>query len=172
MTVDRALPIFGRVLDCLAACHAQTVLHRDLKPTNVFLTKGDEIKVLDLCVAEIRDAAPSRTPTGTALGTPAYMAPERAMGLVNQLDARADLFSVGAMMHALLTGRPINDGGTEVESLVMAATKHVPSVSILAPSLPSRVAEIIDKSLQWDRRLRYANAHEMRDAITAVIRLG
>ena len=171
MHIDRALPIFARVLDCLVACHDQGVLHRGLKPSNVFLTEGHTIKILDFRVAEIRDALPARTATGTALGTPAFMSPEQAMGLVDQLDARADLFSVGAIMHALITGHPINDGRTEAESLVMAATKSVPAVSSIAPRVPAAVAEIIDKSLRWDRRLRYANAREMRDAITAAVRM-
>jgi serine/threonine protein kinase len=170
MHVDRALPIFARILDCLAACHDHGVLHRGLKPSNVFLTEGDAIKILDFGVAQIHDALPARTVTGTALGAPAFMSPEQAMGLVTQLDGRADLFSVGAMMHALVTGHPINDERTEEESLVMAATRPVPPVSRIAPRLPDAVAGIIDQSLRWDRRLRYPNAREMRDAIAGAVR--
>ncbi len=165
MPAGRVLQICERVLDCLASCHAIKVIHRDLKPANIFILKEDEIRVLDFGVAQMRDATSERTATGTALGTPAYMSPEQAMGLVDQLDGRADLFSVGAMMHALITGHRINNGRTEQEALVMAATKPVPSVARLAPHLPIELIKVIDKSLAWDRRNRYQDAREMQKAL-------
>jgi eukaryotic-like serine/threonine-protein kinase len=166
MPVGRVLQVCERVLDCLASCHAIKVIHRDLKPANIFiLPKEDEIRVLDFGVAQMRDATSERTATGTALGTPAYMSPEQAMGLVDQLDGRADLFSVGAMMHALITGHRINNGRTEQEALVMAATKPVPSVARLSPQLPIELIKVIDKSLAWDRRNRFQDAREMQRAL-------
>ncbi|MFO0737056.1 MAG: protein kinase [Labilithrix sp.] len=166
MNAGRVLQICEKVLDCLASCHAIKVIHRDLKPANIFILKeNDEIRVLDFGVAQMRDATSERTATGTALGTPAYMSPEQAMGLVDQLDGRADLFSVGAMMHALITGHRINNGRTEQEALVMAATKPVPSVARLAPHLPIELIKVIDKSLAWDRRNRYQDAREMQKAL-------
>ncbi|MBX3233828.1 MAG: protein kinase [Labilithrix sp.] len=166
MHAGRVLQICEKVLDCLASCHAIKVIHRDLKPANIFILKeNDEIRVLDFGVAQMRDATSERTATGTALGTPAYMSPEQAMGLVDQLDGRADLFSVGAMMHALITGHRINNGRTEQEALVMAATKPVPSVARLAPHLPIELIKVIDKSLAWDRRNRYQDAREMQKAL-------
>jgi serine/threonine protein kinase len=165
MPAGRVLQICERVIDCLASCHAIKVIHRDLKPANIFILKDDEIRVLDFGVAQMRDATSERTATGTALGTPAYMSPEQAMGLVDQLDGRADLFSVGAMMHALITGHRINNGRTEQEALVMAATKPVPSVVRLAPNLPIELIKVIDKSLAWDRRNRYQDAREMQKAL-------
>ena len=162
MPIGRVLQICERVVDCLASCHAINVIHRDLKPANIFITNEGEIKVLDFGVAQMRDATAERTATGTALGTPAYMSPEQAMGLVDQLDGRADLFSVGAMMHALITGHRINNGRTEQEALVMAATKPVPSVARLAPHLPIELIKVIDKALAWDRRNRFQDAREMQ----------
>lgn len=165
MPVGRVLQICERVLDCLASCHAIKVIHRDLKPANIFILLDEEIRVLDFGVAQMRDATSERTATGTALGTPAYMSPEQAMGLVDQLDGRADLFSVGAMMHALITGHRINNGRTEQEALVMAATKPVPSVARLAPKLPVELIKVIDKSLAWDRRNRFQDARDMQKAL-------
>ncbi|HVJ89694.1 MAG TPA: serine/threonine-protein kinase [Labilithrix sp.] len=166
MPAGRVLQICEPVLDCLASCHAIKVIHRDLKPANIFILRdADEIRVLDFGVAQMRDATSERTATGTALGTPAYMSPEQAMGLVDQLDGRADLFSVGAMMHALITGHRINNGRTEQEALVMAATKPVPSVARLAPHLPIELIRVIDKSLAWDRRNRFQDAREMQKAL-------
>lgn len=165
MAVGRVLQICEKVLDCLASCHAIKVIHRDLKPANIFILTDGEVRVLDFGVAQMRDATSERTATGTALGTPAYMSPEQAMGLVDQLDGRADLFSVGAMMHALVTGHRINNGRTEQEALVMAATKPVPSVARVAPHLPIELIKTIDKSLAWDRRNRYQDAREMQKAL-------
>ncbi len=165
MPAGRVLQICERVLDCLAFCHAIKIIHRDLKPANIFITNDGEIKVLDFGVAQMRDATTERTATGTALGTPAYMSPEQAMGLVDQLDGRADLFSVGAMMHALITGHRINNGRTEQEALVMAATKPVPSVARLAPNLAIELIKAIDKSLAWDRRNRFQDAREMQKTL-------
>jgi hypothetical protein len=165
MPAGRVLQICERVIDCLASCHAIKVIHRDLKPANIFILEDGEIRVLDFGVAQMRDATSERTATGTALGTPAYMSPEQAMGLVDQLDGRADLFSVGAMMHALITGHRINNGRTEQEALVMAATRPVPSVARLASQLPIELIKVIDKSLSWDRRNRYQDARDMQRAL-------
>ncbi len=170
MPAGRVLQICERIVDCLASCHAIKVIHRDLKPANIFITHEGEIKVLDFGVAQMRDATSERTATGTALGTPAYMSPEQAMGLVDQLDGRADLFSTGAMMHALITGHRINNGRTEQEALVMAATKPVPSVARIASHLPIELIKAIDKSLAWDRRNRFQDAREMQAAILELMK--
>ncbi len=169
MPVPMVLKICDDVLDCLVACHAIGVIHRDLKPANIFVTREGITKVLDFGVAQMRSATAERTATGTALGTPAYMSPEQAMGLVDQLDGRADIFSIGAMIHALTTGHRINSGRTENEALVMAATTPVPSVARIAPDLPVPLIALIDKSLAWDRRNRYENAREMQAAIREVL---
>jgi serine/threonine protein kinase len=165
MAVPDVLRIADTVLDCLAACHAIGVIHRDLKPANIFITRAGEVKVLDFGVAQMRSATNERTAAGTALGTPAYMSPEQAMGLVDQLDGRADIFSVGAMIHALVTGQRINNGRTEQEALVMAATMPVPSVARLAPNLPLPIVALIDKALAWDRRNRFDDARQMQAAV-------
>jgi serine/threonine protein kinase len=164
------LKIAAQILDCLEACHAQGVIHRDLKPANIFLTKGGQVKILDFGVAQLRYATASDGHQGpTAVGTPAYMSPEQAMGLSDQLDGRTDLFSVGAIIHALCTGRRINHAKTEQDALMMAATTPVPSVARIAPDLPLELISIIDKALAWDRRNRYANAGEMRTAVLDAI---
>ena len=167
--VPRALEFMLPILDCLAACHAVGVIHRDLKPANIFICDAGPIKVLDFGIAQFRSATAEHTATGTALGTPSYMAPEQAMGLVDQLDGRADLFSVGAMIHSLVTGQRINKARTENEALILAATKPVPSVARIAPDLPLEVVALVDKSLAWDRRNRFADAGEMQEAVRATL---
>jgi eukaryotic-like serine/threonine-protein kinase len=167
MAFPDVLKICDDTLDCLVACHAIGVIHRDLKPANLFVTHAQITKVLDFGVAQMRSATHERTATGTALGTPAYMSPEQAMGLVDQLDGRADLFSIGAMIHALTTGHRINNGRTENEALVMAATTPVPSVARIAPELPVELIALIDKALAWDRRNRGRSPGVPRRASTA-----
>ncbi|MBI5534730.1 MAG: serine/threonine protein kinase [Deltaproteobacteria bacterium] len=173
LPVVRSLQIVDPVIDCLAACHAAGVIHRDLKPPNIFLTHKGVVKVLDFGVAQLRSATAERTRAGTALGTPHYMSPEQAMGLTDQLDGRADLFSIGAILHALVTGHRIHTARTENEALILAATTPVPSIARLAPDLPVEVVKFIDKSLSWDRRNRHADAKEMlADLRKLVARLG
>ena len=169
LPIPQSLKICDDILDCLVACHAIGVIHRDLKPANIFVTHAGVTKVLDFGVAQMRSATSERTATGTALGTPAYMSPEQAMGLVDQLDGRADLFSVGAMLHALTTGQRINNGRTENEALIMAATTPVPSVARIAPDLPIELIQLIDKSLQWDRRNRHSDARDMQSSVRELL---
>jgi hypothetical protein len=93
------------------------------------------------------------------------------MGLVDQLDGRADIFSVGAIIHALATGKRIHKGRTENEALILAATTPVPSVARIAPDLPIEVIKIIDKALAWDRRNRYSTAEEMLADVQEALRV-
>lgn len=169
MPIGRALQICERIADCLASCHAVGIVHRDLKPANVFITHEGEIKLIDFGVAQMRALGRETSAAGTAFGTPAYMSPEQAMGLVDQLDGRSDLFSLGAMLHALTTGHRINAGRTEQEALRMAATKPVPSVALLAPHLSADLIRTIDKSLSWDRKSRFKDAREMQAALLALM---
>ncbi len=165
MPIGRALQICERIADCLASCHAIGIVHRDLKPANVFITHDGEVKLIDFGVAQMRALGRETSAAGTAFGTPAYMSPEQAMGLVDKLDGRSDLFSLGAMLHALTTGHRINAGRTEQEALRMAATKPVPSVALVAPHLPPDLIRTIDKSLSWDRKSRFKDAREMQGAL-------
>jgi serine/threonine-protein kinase len=106
--------------------------------------------------------------TRTSFPNLSYLAPEEARGGATAVDAAVDVFSVGAILHALLTGHRVNHGPTEVESLVLAATRPVPPVERLDPALPKALAAIVDRALQWDPRKRYASALKMREALARV----
>src|SRR5262245_19545652 len=102
-----AIDLLVRVADALAVVHARGILHRDIKPANLFLPNGDlaQVKVLDFGVARLGGGARTLTHFGSAVGTPAYMAPEQARGDLT-IDARADVFSLGCVLFDCLTGRP------------------------------------------------------------------
>jgi len=110
LQIPEALWIASEVLDTLSAFHAQGVVHRDLKPANVFMTKDGQVKLLDYGVARLHTADMEHTRAGTALGTPSFMAPEQAMGLTDAIDGRADVFSMGATLYALLSGQRLHQG--------------------------------------------------------------
>ncbi|HEY1954192.1 MAG TPA: protein kinase [Polyangiaceae bacterium] len=169
---SQALHIAERVLDCLSACHAVGVVHRDLKPANIFLVRSGVIKLLDFGVAREEGTRHEGDKTvGLALGTPAYMSPEQAKGQIDRIDGRADLFSVGALLHALITGRRIHRGKNEKESLHLAAHEPVPSVATIDPGLPGELVRLIDKALSWEPERRYGSAREMQSAVIAAMRV-
>jgi serine/threonine protein kinase len=168
LPADYALRVVDHVLDCLGECHQQGIVHRDLKPANVFVMDTGEIKLIDFGVARAPGAEQDLTQTGSALGTPAYMAPEQAMGNPI-LDGRADIFSIGAILHLLLTGRRLHEGRSDQEALVQAATRPAPSIARSAPDLPAEVVALVDRALSWDPRNRFQNAYEMRVAIAEVL---
>jgi eukaryotic-like serine/threonine-protein kinase len=161
--VMEGLRIAAEVLDTLESFHAQGIVHRDLKPANIFITRENVVKLLDFGVARMREAGGDRTRAGTALGTPSFMAPEQAMGLAEGVDGRADLFSVGATLYALLSGQRLHQGRSDNEAFILAATTPAPSIARVAQDLPLEVIGLVDKALAWDRRSRFENATVMRE---------
>src|SRR5580704_5504658 len=117
MSEDDVLAVTDQLLDVLIAAHANGVVHRDLKPENVFTTRTGVVKVLDFGIARLRELSTASTATksGASMGTPAFMPPEQARGLWEEVDGRSDLWAVGATMFNLLTGRVVHEGRTPNE---------------------------------------------------------
>jgi eukaryotic-like serine/threonine-protein kinase len=172
LPVAEAFWMASEVLATLESFHAEGIVHRDLKPANIFITKDDVVKLLDFGVARLRDAQGDKTKAGTALGTPSFMAPEQAMGLTEGVDGRADLFSLGATLYALLSGQRLHQGRSDNEAFILAATTPAPSLARIAPDLPPAVIGVVDKALAWDRRNRYDNAAQMRQEVLRVLEEG
>ncbi len=169
LPVPYALEIADRVLEFLAECHAAEIVHRDLKPSNVFVTEEGFVKVIDFGVARRREEGVDPTLVGTALGTPAYMAPEQALGSSERVDARSDIFSVGAVLHAMISGKRLHEGRSHQEAFVLAATRPAPSVARVAPDLPPEVVALVDRALAWDPRNRFQTAAQMREQIASAL---
>ena len=160
------LTICDGTLAVLSACHETGIVHRDIKPSNLFLTESGRIKLVDFGVAVCGWADDWVAGQGV-LGTPAYMSPEQATGAV-EIDQRADLFSVGATVFRLLTGKRVNDGRTNDESFIIAATTPAPSLASVAPELPMELIHFVNKALSWERRDRFGSALEMRTALNDI----
>lgn len=161
------LAVADQVLDVLSAFHARNVVHRDIKPGNLFVTRSGVVKVLDFGLARLRDPRVGGAPTasGIVLGTAAYMPPEQAQGKSELVDARSDVFAVGAVMFRALTGRAIHDGRTPNDRLFQAMKERAPSLGVVAPHIPGRVVEVVDQALSFDRKDRFASAADMRMAV-------
>jgi serine/threonine protein kinase len=160
--------IATQVLTTLERAHEHGIIHRDLKPDNLFWTTDQALKVLDFGVARLRDGNTTETTrTGTVVGTPAFMAPEQALGSTSEIDARTDIWSLGAIMFRLLTGRTVHVAA-QSNALVAAATKRAPPILNVDTAIPAEVAVIIDTALQFEREKRYPSASAMRMAIEKV----
>jgi serine/threonine-protein kinase len=165
LPANEVLGIADHLLDVLGAAHDKGIIHRDIKPENVFLTRSNAVKVLDFGIARLRESGPNETQVGTMMGTPCFMPPEQALGRTDEVDARTDVWAVGATMFTMLTGRYVHDGNTSNEVLLSAMTKQAPPILSLLPQLEPRVAQVIDCALAFDRTMRWPNARTMQAAV-------
>src|SRR5438445_5302671 len=160
LVIEEVLLVSDQVLDVLAAAHEKHIVHRDIKPDNIFLTRGGGVKLLDFGIARLRELSTesSATRSGSTMGTPAYMAPEQARARWDEVDSRTDLWAVGATMFKLLTGRVVHVAETVNEQLLAAMTQPAPPIGPLAPTVPSPVVEVVDKALSFNKEDRWKDA--------------
>lgn len=165
--LPEALQIADAMLDVLSAAHAHEVLHRDLKPENVFITRKNEVKLLDFGVARFNDGRSSSdmTAVGMVLGTPAFMPPEQALGRREDVDARSDIWGVGATLFTVLTGEAVHAGGDAKTKLIATARTPARPIRDVAPETPRAVAQVVDRALAFDKLDRWADAEAMREAL-------
>src|SRR5271157_1704524 len=185
LPVDEVLDLAMQIAAGLEAAHGKGIVHRDIKPANIFLTTQGQAKILDFGVAKLtrgagvlpvggsepeqgdRAAAGPTRPTddtltqpGSPIGTAAYMPPEQVRGEV--LDTRTDIFSFGAVLYEMATGRQAFPGGASSAVQQAILTQQPVSSKSLYPDLPPKLDEIINRALEKDRELRYQHASDMR----------
>ncbi|MFI6156870.1 protein kinase [Kitasatospora sp. NPDC051170] len=143
LPVDQALALARQAAEALAAAHAQGVVHRDLKPGNLFLTTGGRLKICDFGIARTADTTAALTTTGQPIGTPLYMAPEQWRG--GHIDTRCDLYALGCVLHALLTGAPpFRATGGQVWALMHRHLEEVPrSLRSIRAEVPAEVDQLV-----------------------------
>ncbi|RYE87141.1 MAG: serine/threonine protein kinase, partial [Myxococcales bacterium] len=156
-----------QLLDVLTAAHAKGIIHRDIKPENIFLTRDAALKVLDFGLARVQRPQQTQglTRTNMLMGTLDFMSPEQARGKWDGVGAQADLWSVGATMFMLLSGRPVHEETTLETQLKAVAGRAPRSLRSVRPDLPSAVITLVDRALAFDARDRWADAAAMQEAI-------
>lgn len=166
------------LVQAMAYAHARGVVHRDLKPANVMIGDYGETQIIDWGLArvkelpeqeeeaqwvDLRDVQVTGTLLGTVLGTPRYMSPEQARGEVGAVDERSDVFSLGAILYELLTGRGPFDGGGTFDVLARVREGQVPPVASVEPGVPTELAAIAEKAMLPDPAQRYSDASALAE---------
>jgi eukaryotic-like serine/threonine-protein kinase len=167
LPVDDALRIAREAAQALQYAHDHDVVHRDIKPENLLLTKDGNTLVADFGIARALGGDEHLTQTGMSVGTPAYMSPEQASG-DRVLDARTDVYSLGAVLYEMLAGEPPYTGPTAQQIIMKRFTDPVPSVRKARPSVPENVDHAIQRALASLAADRFATASEFGRALQIV----
>jgi eukaryotic-like serine/threonine-protein kinase len=173
LSLDTVFSIARQVGSALAAAHREGIVHRDLKPQNIFLVPTEvdgkvvEIaKVLDFGISKMRGSTTVKTQEATLLGTPQYMAPEQARGNHENVDARTDVFALGAIVYEMLAGHPAFSGETIPEVVFKVVYEQPPPLATEAPSAPSHVVATVNQAMSKAAAERFASVSTFIEKLT------
>jgi len=170
--VPLALEITKKVAYALHYAHERGVIHRDIKPENILIDETGEPVITDFGLAKNVELDPNLTRAGIVMGTPAYMAPEQARGLQDKMDARTDVYSIGAVLYEMLTGRPVHifRGQINLQTLLRAIEREITPPRRFNPSIPKEVEVIVMKALEKEQERRYQTARDLAEDIERYLR--
>jgi serine/threonine protein kinase len=159
LKLEESLDLARRLASSLGAAHARGIVHRDVKPSNVFLVENsiDKVRLLDFGIARLADASSGLTRTGNVLGTPGYMAPEQARGDKANVDARADVFSLGCLLFECLAGQPPFNGPHAIAVITKLLSEDAPRLSKLRPDAPDALDALVARMLAKEPGARLAD---------------
>ncbi len=166
LTWQETIDIGSKVSNALGFAHKNDVIHRDIKPHNIVLTRDGSVKVTDFGIA--RAGASTMTQTGAILGTAHYISPEQAKG--QTADARSDLYSLGIVMYEMLAGQPPYGGDNPVGIAMKHVQEPVPSITDVNPNVPDSLVSIINKALAKEPEERYQAASDLKQDLDAAMK--
>ncbi|HEV3028142.1 MAG TPA: serine/threonine-protein kinase, partial [Planctomycetota bacterium] len=158
LPIDQACRVMIEVARAIELAHSKDIVHRDLKPGNVIVDASGWPYVMDFGLAKNLFGSFNVTAPGTVMGSPSYMSPEQAAGQISKVDQRSDVYSLGALLYALLTGRPPFKADTPVATVRQVLDDPVVPPTAINPEIPSRLGEIVMRALSKDRARRYPSA--------------
>jgi serine/threonine-protein kinase len=168
LTAAQVVFIGEQVLEPLATAHRRSIIHRDIKPGNIFVCSDGRVKVLDFGLARVlegNDLEPTRD--GLVLGTVPYLSPEQARAKRDAIDWRSDIYSVGAMLFYALSGRYVHEANSQLDMLMATMKNPAPSLASVLAGAPAKVVTLIDRALMFDPNQRWQSAEDMAEAARA-----
>ncbi|MCH7958815.1 MAG: SUMF1/EgtB/PvdO family nonheme iron enzyme [Candidatus Hydrogenedentes bacterium] len=165
--VRRAVEIARDAAEALAEAHAHGIVHRDIKPQNIMLTKTGRVKVMDFGLARANYENTQLTSSGTSMGTPHYMAPEQWMD--SKVDGRADIFSLGVTLYEMISGKAPFNASTPLAIMRKIVDEPTPSLCGVDGEIPSLVSDVAEKMMAKDPDNRYGSAKEVADDLSSFL---
>ncbi|NUQ72352.1 MAG: serine/threonine protein kinase, partial [Polyangiaceae bacterium] len=165
LTVERSVDLILQAAEAVEHAHREGIVHRDLKPANILVDTEWRSRVTDFGLAKGKKSSSDLTKSGTAMGTPYYMPPEQARGDMRLVDARSDVYSLGAVLYECLAGQPPLVGENDIDTIIKVVNEEPLPPSTLRPGVPGDLDQVCLKALEKDPARRYQSARELLEEL-------